>query len=362
MVTSPPIAALRLTERNCFILSYLSVVEEREQITTYYGNWRDAENFGTLSDNGRIPYSGKVFLCKEDGKSYRWSGTQLASIGSDLALGHTSATAFPGDEGARLQEKMAQATQDITDNENALITQNKQIVARGIVNANKLFGLADKKVTFSVVLEKCATSEYAEVLQIPGIILTFFTESGWLSKQWTNTSDWNDESNWTDFGADSDIIGKDAVLLVDEIAPLSNGYYTLETAIAAIVSCQQETGVTYERTGLIITYKTGEYEMETRQFQGAVSDFNEVALWKNFGGEGSKVELGDAPEEGAIKPSQPVVRMIASLWTFLLTPRLKRCQNPNGQRQRRRCRRRETVSCRYRRWWRRWWHYCGHCF
>ena len=77
---------------------------------------------------------------------------------------------------------------------------------------------------------------------------------------------------WTDFGADSDIIGKDAVLLVDEIAPLSNGYYTLETAIAAIVSCQQETGVTYERTGLIITYKTGEYEMETRQFQGAVSD------------------------------------------------------------------------------------------
>ena len=29
------------------------------------------------------------------------------------------------------------------------------------------------------------------------------------------------------------------------------------------------------------------------------------------------------PKRGAIKPSQPVVRMIASLWTFLLTPRLK---------------------------------------
>lgn len=91
------------------------------------------------------------------------------------------------------------------------------------------------------------------------------------------------------------------IVIVDEIRPLKDGYYTLETAIAAIVSCQQETGVTYERTGLIITYKTGEYEMETRQFQGAVSDFNEVALWKNFGGEGSKVELGDAPEEGGDK-------------------------------------------------------------
>lgn len=91
------------------------------------------------------------------------------------------------------------------------------------------------------------------------------------------------------------------VVIVDEIRPLKDGYYTLETAIAAIVSYQQESGINYERTGLIITYKTGEYEMETRQFQGAVSDFNEVALWKNFGGGGLKVELGDAPEEGGDK-------------------------------------------------------------
>ena len=55
------------------------------------------------------------------------------------------------------------------------------------------------------------------------------------------------------------------IVIVDEIRPLKNGYYTLETAIASIVSYQQESGVKYERTGLIITYKTGEYEMETRQ-------------------------------------------------------------------------------------------------
>lgn len=57
------------------------------------------------------------------------------------------------------------------------------------------------------------------------------------------------------------------IVIVDEIRPLKDGHYTLETAIAAIVSYQQESGVKYERTGLIITYKTGEYEMETRQFQ-----------------------------------------------------------------------------------------------
>ena len=39
-------------------------------------------------------------------KTYRWSGTTLAVIGSDLALGHSSGTAFPGDEGADLQERI----------------------------------------------------------------------------------------------------------------------------------------------------------------------------------------------------------------------------------------------------------------
>lgn len=73
------------------------------------------------------------------------------------------------------------------------------------------------------------------------------------------------------------------IVIVDEIRPLKDGHYTLETAIAAIVSYQQESGVKYERTGLIITYKTGEYEMETRQFQGAVSDFATPSLWNPSG-------------------------------------------------------------------------------
>ena len=90
------------------------------------------------------------------------------------------------------------------------------------------------------------------------------------------------------------------IVIVDEIRPLKDGYYTLETAIAAIVSYQQESGVKYERTGLIITYKTGEYEMETRQFQGAVSDFATPSLWKPFGngGGGSVFETSDEPAEG----------------------------------------------------------------
>lgn len=93
------------------MLAYVPTIGESEA-ATYYNNWLNADVFGTASTNGRIPSSGKVFLCEEDGKSYRWSGNQLVPIGSDLALGHTSSTAFPGDKGAKLQEDMKQVEEN----------------------------------------------------------------------------------------------------------------------------------------------------------------------------------------------------------------------------------------------------------
>lgn len=164
-------------EHGCFVLAYVPTIGESET-ATYYNNWLDADVFGTASTNGRIPSSGKVFLCEEDGKSYRWSGKQLTSIGSDLALGHTSSTAFPGDEGAKLQEDMKQ----VEENKKAILSLNKQVVSRSVVNVNHLFDLSDREITFSVALDRCATSEYASALQIPGVVLIFLTEAGWVSK------------------------------------------------------------------------------------------------------------------------------------------------------------------------------------
>lgn len=169
-------------EHGCFVLAYVPTIGESEA-ATYYNNWLNADVFGTASTNGRIPSSGKVFLCEEDGKSYRWSGNQLVPIGSDLALGHTSSTAFPGDEGAKLQEDMKQ----VEENRKNILSQNKQIVARSIVNVNQLFDLADREITFSVALDRCSASEYSPVLKIPGVVLTFLTESGWVSKQYASS-------------------------------------------------------------------------------------------------------------------------------------------------------------------------------
>ena len=73
---------------------------------TYYNNWLDADSFGEAATiDGRTPDSGKIYTCTSSNKTYRWSGSELVTIGSDLALGHTASSAFPGDEGAALQSK-----------------------------------------------------------------------------------------------------------------------------------------------------------------------------------------------------------------------------------------------------------------
>ena len=45
------------------------------------------------------PASDMVYVDKSTNKTYRWSGTQYVVIGSDLALGETSSTAYRGDRG-----------------------------------------------------------------------------------------------------------------------------------------------------------------------------------------------------------------------------------------------------------------------
>ena len=77
-------------ERNTFILRSPS---------GWHNLWTDAEAFGTPTTNGVTPAADKVYIDRETNKTYRWSGTQLVAIGSDLALGYTASTAFPGNEG-----------------------------------------------------------------------------------------------------------------------------------------------------------------------------------------------------------------------------------------------------------------------
>ena len=135
-----------------------------------------------------------------------------------------------------------------------------------------------------------------------GLILSFELSAGvWKTYQYIGKSvtetNWLNTDNWQDFG--SLAAGSETYIVIDGL-PQTNkvgDFYTLETAVQALLYCQEKTGVTYSKKGLIIAYSIAANEMETKQFQGEVTDIAEVGLWKDFGG-GSEVETKDDPAEG----------------------------------------------------------------
>lgn len=65
-----------------------------------FNNSGDMEGMGELDgSNHHVPVAGKIYVDTVSGKTYRWSGTDLAEISSSIALGTTSSTAFRGDYG-----------------------------------------------------------------------------------------------------------------------------------------------------------------------------------------------------------------------------------------------------------------------
>lgn len=64
-------------------------------------------------------------------------------------------------------------------------------------------------------------------------------------------------------------------------APLADGYYTLQTAIAAVEAKQR-------RKGLCVTYETAQGKWETKQFVGTSLDsWEQATAWADFGGDGT---------------------------------------------------------------------------
>lgn len=138
---------------------------------------------------------------------------------------------------------------------------------------------------------------------VSGLIISFEVGSGiWKTYQYIGKTvsevNWYNTENWKDFG--SLAAGSENYIVIDNLCgtPHIGEFYTLATAVSRLIEYQKETGVTYAKKGLIISYRTAENVMETKQFQGEVSGFGEVGLWKDFGGGGSEVITSDTPEKG----------------------------------------------------------------
>ena len=266
--------------------------------SNYYTNWSGIE----LYQQEDKPISGKVYVDKRKNVTYRWSGSTLVAIGSDLALGYTEASAFPGSEGKKLQDRMKEVDAELVNLEQKQRDTATQISARSVINVNNLYGI-DREITFAVALDRIANDENAPIIQIPGVVLTFLTDNGWQSKQWTNAAAWSNESNWTEFGANGESIGN----TINVNALCDNIEYSLSTAIQAVQTLEKESGLSYFKSGVVLTFKTADTDTNgapvwlAYQFTREVADINpaDEKPWVAFGaGGGGNVETSDNPEKG----------------------------------------------------------------
>lgn len=446
---------------------------------TYYNNWLGADAYGTSTAAGRVPEGGKIYTCTSDNKTFRWSGSELITIGSDLALGFTASTAFPGDRGKSVEDlakgvrifpfdatcyhpsselsewpagtiafcydnhlfyqkdedgtwsqytpyltqvnyktiprtdcifrngnvlyamKLVEGTDyyvpeeyvigksefdairsqvaniaiypfdgimpnktgiqlpkngiwfrsdgttgkfsffgEDSDTNTYIYNENKNVGGEEVLVArsdrmfrsgNELYRYDGKMLVkvggasvgnnFNVTVEvpldageyysdiKAETQTH-NVLQAVldtgyaalGLTITFaISSSSWKTYQYigpniTSTQFLN-VNNWIDMAGMS--AGAEAIINVDALCPRSvAGYYDKSSAIDAILSEQSSSGIKYAKSGLVITFRTGDYTWEAYQFIGEVSDFSNKDLWKEFGGGGAVKTEAEPAKDG----------------------------------------------------------------
>ena len=98
------------------------------QLPSYVDDVLEYASFLDFSATGE---SGKIYVAADTNKTYRWSGTAYAEISESLALGETSSTAFAGDRGKAIEDKIPANTSP----SNPLIT--KEILNGYISNLSR---------------------------------------------------------------------------------------------------------------------------------------------------------------------------------------------------------------------------------
>jgi hypothetical protein len=222
----------------------------------YYKEWEGRSSFM----NGETPYTDKIYINGSENIPYHWTGTDLVAIAAKASAAS---------------------------------------IYNPTVELGNYYVLCDTEDTAHSAVHVAKSNKKAAV----GLMITFAIKKGtWKTYQYiganTDDSNWYDTDNWKDFG--SMAAGSEAMIDIDRMVPLPTGYYTLGTALNALKSYQETTGVNYQKRGLVISYSTEANKVETKQYQGdsaLTDDFWIADLWQDFGG-GTKVKTSDTMEDG----------------------------------------------------------------
>lgn len=250
-------------------------------VFTFYPNWADGVSFGDIDADGRIPEVGKIYTCTSENKTFRWSGTELIVIGSDLGLGHVAGSAFPGDEGAGLKEQLEYAVNNIEQN-------RVRIEGLGILPCDGEWDGTGKEPTSGVWLcpnEKDTPSVYFRSFgntDFYGIAEEVYNSDvmynpGWLYRTPEGIYRINNDKLESISGSGSGFFN------VTTQIPLPAGqYYDRDTAIAALVNADIEDEAKF---GMILTFEKSAGVWEDYRFvSNDLTKFDTPASWEEYGG------------------------------------------------------------------------------
>lgn len=243
---------------------FVLVVHETTPISTkYYSSWSGWIDYIDWKKDPFVqePYSDKIYVDKNQNIPYRYDSNIQQMVA--IAAKASAATIF-----------------------NPTVENN-----------NHYYVLCDTDDTENSAVHVAKKNKKAAL----GLMITFALKKGmWKTYQYigANIEDasWYNTDNWKDFG--SMVQGSEAMIDIDTLVPLTSGYYTLGTALAALKNYQENASVNYQKRGLVISYAVEANKVETKQFNGdsVATDFWEASLWQDFGG--GSVVASDIMESG----------------------------------------------------------------
>lgn len=111
------------------------------QLPSYVDDVLEYPNAAGFPESGE---SGKIYVAIDTNLTYRWGGSQYVEISPSIALGETSSTAFPGDRGKALEDKV---------NSHVADTENPHSVTKSQVGLGKVENLAPAEMPISTATQ-----------------------------------------------------------------------------------------------------------------------------------------------------------------------------------------------------------------
>lgn len=252
-----------------FVLRVENTAEGGEiTLPTYYGNWLDASTWGDNSTEGIVAHKGKVYVDTSKNITYRWSGTMLVPVGTDLALGETSSTAYPGNKGKENADNIKEL-----QFESGLKT---------IVNIHELTQSAEA-LTFQDV---CYVLDNDTSYVKPGTVITYLDSEmeAWVAYQFIGDDPDNGigfTDNWKAFGNGSAVgncYNVTAARLAngDELPSNPPTYDTKQSAIEYAISKGAVS------IGVQITFAASAKGWRTFQYIGLIDDLDSYINLNNW--------------------------------------------------------------------------------